>query len=165
MKRTPIALLALAITLVITPVVRAESFSYTWVGIGVFQVDAVDVFTETPGVTFTNPGLTALNPGWTDRNVNPWFSSASGATSSSLTFTTNVTGVENETYTLDLYGLLAGVVASSTSATYSDGVWSFGNAKGIQRENITATPEPVTLLLFGTGLAGIGGFMRRRFSL
>jgi len=30
--------------------------------------------------------------------------------------------------------------------------------------SITATPEPVTLVLFGTGLAGIGGIVRRRLT-
>jgi hypothetical protein len=28
--------------------------------------------------------------------------------------------------------------------------------------NVTTTPEPVTLVLFGSGLVGIGGMMRRR---
>jgi hypothetical protein len=30
--------------------------------------------------------------------------------------------------------------------------------------SVTATPEPITLLLFGTGLMGIGGMVRRKLS-
>jgi len=48
--------------------------------------------------------------------------------------------------------------------TYGGGAYPSIDNLSATLSNVTYTPEPVTLILFGTGLAGIGGFVRRRLA-
>jgi len=52
---------------------------------------------------------------------------------------------------------------SSSEVLEFEGVEAGDHTAFITDTKIAATPEPVTLVLFGSGLVGIGGIMRRRF--
>ena len=58
-----------------------------------------------------------------------------------------------------------GFTATSTTETLEfEGTNSGDHTAFLTNVGITATPEPVTLMLFGTGLLGIGGMVRRRLN-
>jgi len=92
-------------------------------------------------------------------------------------------GMGNQTVEVEINGLVIGTYALSsgtpftlenlnfmyTGATGPATLEFLGTATGDQTAfvtdaSITATPEPVTLMLFGTGLMGIGGMVRRKMS-
>jgi len=80
-------------------------------------------------------------------------------------------------YFLDLYGLVFNVaglgdvnLCASTGCGGFDGYTNISNFGGYAYTNVTATfdsptPEPTTLLMFGSGIVGFAGVLRRKFSL
>lgn len=80
-------------------------------------------------------------------------------------------------YSLDLYGLVFNVsglgdvnLCASTGCGGFDGYTNISNFGGYAYTNVSATfdsptPEPSTLLMFSSGILGLTGVLRRKFSL
>jgi hypothetical protein len=79
-----------------------------------------------------------------------------------------VNSVVLNTYNLTSYTAFAPYNLSFAATSTQETLQFLGLGTGDNTAFVTdvgvayTTPEPVTLLLFGSGLVGIGGFMRRR---
>lgn len=79
-------------------------------------------------------------------------------------------------YSVDLYGLVFNVagwgdvnLCASTGCAGFDGYTNISNFGGYANTNVTATfdspaPEPSTLLMFGSGIVGFAGILRRKIN-
>ena len=151
-------------------VARADTTQQAWnesgvTGNGTF--DTIDLFIQTQGVVFSNPGLSSV---WTNTNVSPTFAFATGTATSSLDFSSYFSGNTSTTFVVDFYALLGNTVVDSAKMTYpvSDQPysWQIGSlATSFAQENTSATPEPSSLIMLGTGLLAGAGFLFKRRSM
>jgi hypothetical protein len=80
-------------------------------------------------------------------------------------------------YSVDMYGLLFNVaglgdvnLCGTAGCAGSDSYTNISNFGGLVNTNVTATfhsptPEPGTLLMFGSAMIGLGGVLRRKINL
>jgi hypothetical protein len=148
----------------------------------------MEVFIETPGVTFQSPGLNVVQADWSpsdwlENDVNPGYSNASGSAMSSFNYYLNFNIDDtilpaNATIGVDVYyfDTIGGIetLVDDAGLTYdtssfplqfdtSVNNWGVGavlNAQGLAGEN--TTPEPSTLFLIGGGLLALGGKTLKR---
>lgn len=147
--------------------------SGTWIvasGSGSFGDPEPDIFTEPSGTLAVTDGGGLFNFDSLDLG---FFTASDGSENYTITGFSNGTQVYTQT----------GSLSDNTSQTFltlngthqSTAITSFtialsGNDDGINVDNIdlntvaAATPEPSTLALFGTGILGLAGAARRKFS-
>ena len=161
---------------------RADNFSQEWnetcptCNTGTLGAQStfngIDIFVETPGVTFTDVGGIS-DVGWAGTLVNPGFDQLTGETVSSLNFNTDLFSANATDYVvLDFYALLNGTVVDSATFTYpvtgQPYDWQVGSLAASTFNSENVTPEPSSLLLLGTGLlcfAGMAYYRRRQQQL
>jgi hypothetical protein len=146
--------------------------------------------TSAAGNPFAPPSFTGLPTGQaaflqTDGSVSQQLSGFTNGQTYDLSFylgSRYIGGMGNQTVEVLINSVVIGTYALSSSTPFTLENLSFtytgsgpatleflGTASGDQTAfltdvGITATPEPVTLMLFGTGLLGIGGMVRRKLS-
>jgi len=126
-------------------------------------VSTVHFFIETPGVEFANPGVSGFSNSWTGVNVNSQYVMMSGAPDINFFYNTNFTSAIDVPFTYDWWGDNANHVAIDTgSAHWDTSAWSYSTPVRPFSEENSATPEPFSYILGGTGLVGIGLLRRRR---
>jgi hypothetical protein len=190
MKKT-LFLFTLVVALIVTGVpARAgilESAAFTEacpvcsLGPGGTAVDMMEVFIETPGVTFQSPGLAVYDaawgdPGWTENDVSATYSNASGSAMSLFNYILNFdvatisTPIGVDVYYFQNIGFVetpideaaltyGGGSTFDTTVNYFDVSGTPINPNGLGGEN--TTPEPTTMILMGSALIGLA--LRRRY--
>jgi hypothetical protein len=160
---SPTVLLADTLTPV-APGSNPGDWSQEWLESGAGLFNQIDLFLETPGVTFFPPGLTSASGPWNEIDVNPQFAYATFGATNLLYFFTNFTPDPSVPLTFDFYALLNGNVVDSATAAWDGSNWTIeADGKTIDGENM-ATPEPASLALLGTGLLGLALVVFRKAS-
>ncbi len=167
-----------ALILIYAPVAKADTFVVYppgWYENGVGPFNQLAMFMITPGLTFSpGGGFFALSSYWsayTGGVINPGYAYALGAYVTLEDFNFAVVGAslpaDFSFYFFALDG--ATVVDSGIVTIYTNGnggmdhfTWTPLDPDTYNTMDTSAVPEPMTLLLFGSGLMGIGGLVRRK---
>src|ERR1017187_256719 len=126
----------------------------------------MEIFSETAGVTFANVGTINcdsfgcpdVGTTWSAAPINGQYLQYTSILDqvNPLAFTLSITG--SGAFTLDFYATLGGVVVDSTGiANDGAGNWTAVPLvqSGLGAENTSATPEPMSMVLIGSGLLGL----------
>jgi hypothetical protein len=132
-----------------------------------FTTGALLTGTLAGGGTFSSTGSTFMIVGNGVNGV-PLGTIFSGSFVDDITLTESGTSLHN----YGLFGVVSGTLSTGGTAT-GPVVLNFATGKGWMGEPVTigsidtsvVVPEPGTLTLFGTGLIGLGGMLRRKLRL
>lgn len=131
---------------------------------GGFAFTAIQSFLETPGVNFAGPftGAPSFPAGWTSTQVNPQYVLMSGPNAGDFYFNLGVTSSPSVPFTVDfdIWNGTTFETNESGSASWTGSAWTYGSLLQPPGDENT-TPEPATLLLFATGILGLGLVVRR----
>ena len=130
--------------------------------------DTAEAFLLSPG-TWTGTGLTINSgTGWEEKLINPTYARATGdtfisSTQGNFNFTTSasdLTGLFSFDWVLSNNSVIVGVQRSIYTP---GGGWSYTDfTANPPAENRSPVPLPPTMLLLGSGLAGLGLLRRRQ---
>jgi len=128
------------------------SWSQQWIWDG----STVDTFTLTmiSGSTWEHP-IHDFSNDFTSTQFTPTKVSAAGTPGINFTFFTDFVTNMNEPLSFRWQGYSSGVNVDQGIATWDGSIWTTVAE--------TATPEPGSLMLLGTGLLGIGTTLRKKF--
>ena len=180
-----LVLFAMAAALAIAPAALADSTVWSQEiceGGGGFcgtfngSFNNIEVFIETPGVTFSDAGLVVASDAWGAEDVGTsWgstlvndqyvqFITATGNQTDALSFILDFASALDVPLVLDLYATEGGSVVDSGQLTY-DGTgsgdpqsstgWTGAYLDPADIANENTAPEPSSSLLLGTGLLGL----------
>ncbi|MGA3126218.1 MAG: PEP-CTERM sorting domain-containing protein [Candidatus Korobacteraceae bacterium] len=156
-----LAFTVVALGLFYAPAAKADTFDFTYSGSG---YSASGVFTTgNAGSPFTVTGITGTADGSAITSLSLYAgadqllyfppSGGSYADGAGISFAT-LSGVDYNIYAYN--GGIYLLVSTVDPVGYPE--------NGVPITMSAVTPEPITLLLFGTGLMGIGGMVRRKLS-
>lgn len=114
------------------------------------------------GVTFENPAIHGqLNdPSWQATFINGnWMTISGPARTSDLLFTLAFNSSITTPVTVEFFQFLNGQLLTGETTV---GVWNGSSWTFYQDPSLTPVPEPSSMLLVGTSLLLLGGFVRRK---
>ena len=144
-------------------------------GASVGYFDNLELFIKTPGVYFSDAGGTT-DSGWTASLVNSQYVYMTGEDVLGIGFSTDFTTLTSVPFTVDFYttcslpafctnpvvdSAIIDYYGTNTGGNIGNGWNVDGPAPGLGQEN-TASPEPASLFMIGTGLLGLGLVSRKR---
>lgn len=125
-------------------------------------VDKIQLFIETSGATFTTPGVTGLAANWSATDVNSRYVLLTGPAAVTFNYTTNFS-IDGLPLVYNWYGSIDGALIDIGQATWDGANWSYVSTlpEGSLAAENTASPEPASFLLLGSGLL-LAGIYRKR---
>lgn len=192
MKKLTFGFIALATALAFTPAALADSFIVGTIGVaggndqwsatGITFTntsaterdatgDLATVFGSSPATTSTTIGVTNFTFSSPDVLI---FTTSTGVATFTITGPINVSLDNGDFLDISGTGILTLTGYAPTEATFSfdstDSSSSYGTTGSstfgidITATGVSATPEPSSLLLFGSGLLGFAGMLRRKLA-
>lgn len=155
-------IILLSVMLAVAFGASADTFNFAYSGAG---VSANGVITAVPqgGSQFLATDITGFYNGDAITGIIPC--APPGSVCTNYGFAYNNLFDTNEPH-FDIYGLLYSTAGGDIVNLYFDGTqyisWDASGGTVITEGRLTATPEPSTLLMLGSGMIGVAGVVRRK---
>jgi len=131
---------------------------------GAGNFDTVEAFMIT-GDPFLDPPFTGYSQaGWDTDLVNPNYALGWGPTTTNLNWTFGFSGAKSDPLSFAFFAWEGDIFREAALAAWTGSGWNISALSQASRANYPErpVPEPTTILLLGTGFAGLVGFGRKK---